>query len=177
MKLKIYLFKSVTSTNDVALKKIKKGFANGIIIAKKQSKGRGRYGKNWISMKNNLFMSIFFKIKSKIELKKLTYKICKLVQESLKKLIKKNIQIKKPNDLLIDKKKICGILQETIFYKNTKYAIVGIGINIDRSPKIPNYPTSYLNFYTKKKLTSIKIYNEIRNNFESYLNKENEYSR
>ena len=59
MKLKKYLFKSVTSTNDVAIKKIKKGKLFGTIIAKKQTKGRGRYGKKWISYKGNLFVSFF----------------------------------------------------------------------------------------------------------------------
>ena len=85
--------------------------------------------------------------------------------------MKVKIIIKKPNDLLINNKKVCGILQETIFYKNEKFAIIGIGINVDTRPIIDNYPTTYLNFYTKKKLTSFKIYNEIKNNFENYLNK------
>ena len=70
---------------------------------------------------------------------------------------------------MINKKKVCGILQETVFFKNIKFAIIGIGINIDRSPAIDNYPTTYLNFFVKKKLTSIKICNEIKRNFEEYL--------
>ena len=171
MKLKKYLFKSVTSTNDVAIKKIKQGFSSGVIIAKKQSKGRGRYGNKWISMKNNLFMSIFFKLNSKISLNRLTTIACNITQRSLIKLINKKIKIKKPNDLLINKKKVCGILQETIFHNNNKFAIIGIGLNIDRSPIIGKYPTTYLNFYTKKKLTSVKIYNELKNNFENFLKK------
>jgi len=72
---------------------------------------------------------------------------------------------------LINKKKVCGILQETVFFKNIKFAVIGIGINIDRSPIIYNYPTTYLNFFTNKKLTSFKIYNEIKKNFEIYLKK------
>ena len=171
MKLKKYLFKSVTSTNDVAIKKIKQGFSSGVIIAKKQSKGRGRYGNKWISMKNNLFMSIFFKLNSKISLNRLTTIACNITQRSLIKLINKKIKIKKPNDLLINKKKVCGILQETIFHNNNKFAVIGIGLNIDRSPIIDKYPTTYLNFYTKKKLTSVKIYNELKNNFENFLKK------
>ena len=59
MKLKKYFFKTVTSTNDIAIKKIKQGISEGIVIAKKQTKGRGRYGNKWIYLKNNLFMSIF----------------------------------------------------------------------------------------------------------------------
>tara|TARA_Y100001958_G_C21016952_1_gene394928 strand:+ start:258 stop:773 length:516 start_codon:yes stop_codon:yes gene_type:complete len=171
MKLNKYLFNSVKSTNDTAIKKIKEGLSSGIIVAKKQTRGRGRYGNKWIYMKNNLFMSIFFSIDSKISLKKLTYTCCKIVQKSLKKLINKKIIIKKPNDLLINKKKVCGILQEIFFFKNNKFAIIGIGINIDRSPVIDNYPTTYLNLYKKKKISSFKIYYEIKKNFEKYLNK------
>ena len=79
--------------------------------------------------------------------------------------------IKKPNDLLINNKKVCGILQETVFFKNKKFAIIGIGVNLHGSPAIDNYPTTYLNFFSQKKITSLKIYNEIKKNFENYLNK------
>ena len=171
MKLKKYFYKSVTSTNDVAIKKIRQGFLSGIIISKKQTRGKGRYGNKWISIKNNLFMSVFFYFNRNKSLKKLTSTTCKIVQKSLLKLIKIKIKIKikKPNDLLINEKKVCGILQETIFYRNMKFAIVGIGINVDRSPIIVNYPTTYVNVYTKKKLTNAKIYNEIKKNFEKYI--------
>ena len=171
MKFKKYLYNTVTSTNDVAIKKIKKGITSGLIISKKQTKGRGRYGNKWIYLKNNLFMSIFFNINNNINLKKLTSSSCKIVKNSLYKLLNIKIVIKKPNDLLINNKKECGILQETIFFKNKKLVIVGIGVNIYRSPVIDNYPTTYLNFFSQKKITSFKIYNEIKKNFENYLNK------
>tara|TARA_Y100001970_G_C13907824_1_gene686976 strand:+ start:285 stop:806 length:522 start_codon:yes stop_codon:yes gene_type:complete len=170
MKLKKYFFKSVTSTNDVAVKKIKKNISSGIIIAQKQTKGRGRYGNKWISMNNNLFMSVFFNLNSYISISKLTIASCSIVRKSILKFIKQKIKIKKPNDLIINRKKVCGILQEIIFYKNKKFAIIGIGININNSPNINNYPTTYLNFFTKKKITSFKIHNEIKINFEMYLN-------
>ncbi len=169
MRLNRYLFKSVTSTNDIAIKKIKRDYLRGVIIAKKQTNGRGRYGNKWIYLRNNLFMSVFFKIDNNICIKKLTSISCKLVRKSLVKLIKEKIKIKKPNDLLIDQKKVCGILQETIFFKNKKFAIIGIGVNVDKSPVILNYPTTYLNLYSKKKITSFKIYSEIKKNFENYL--------
>ncbi len=169
MKLNKFFFKSVTSTNDVALKKIKKGINSGIIISKKQTKGRGKYGNKWIYMKDNLFMSIFFILNEKISLKKITLISCKIVKKSLLNLLNKKIEIKQPNDLLVDKKKICGILQETIFYDNNKFVIIGVGINVEKSPTIKNYPTTHLNFYKKKKITNYKVYNEIKKNFEKYL--------
>ena len=172
MELKKYLLKSVTSTNDIAVKKIKEGIPLGLIVAKKQTKGRGRYGNKWIYLKNNLFMSVFFNLNNNINLKKLTHISCKIVKKSLFKLLNKKITIKKPNDLLINKKKVCGILQETIFFKNKKFAIIGIGINVDSSPEIDNYPTTYLNFFSNKKITTFKIYSEIKKNFESFLIKQ-----
>ena len=171
MKIKKFYFKTVTSTNDIAIKKINEGIHSGLIVAKKQTKGRGRYGNKWIYLKNNLFISIFFRLNNNINLRKLTTISCKIVKKSLLKLLNKKITIKKPNDLLINKKKICGILQETVFFKNKKFAIIGIGINVDRSPVIDNYPTTHLNFFSKKKITSFKIYNEIKKNFEIYLKK------
>ena len=64
MKLKKFNFKTVNSTNDLAIQIIKKtNNKSGIIIAEKQKKGRGQYGKKWTSFKGNLFVSIFFKIK------------------------------------------------------------------------------------------------------------------
>ena len=70
------------------------------------------------------------------------------------------------SDILIYKKKVCGILQEIIFKNNVKYLIVGVGINIISSPDIKNYPTTYLNKYSKKKINKIKLINEIKLIFE-----------
>ena len=66
MKIKLFKFKSVKSTNDVALKLIKNNSTKpALIFSHKQSKGRGTMGKKWISTKGNLFISIFFRINSK----------------------------------------------------------------------------------------------------------------
>ena len=59
-------FKSVTSTNDIAIKKIKKNISAGIIIARKQTKGRGRYGNKWISMNKKFILKVFFKLNPNI---------------------------------------------------------------------------------------------------------------
>ena len=60
MKLKKFKYKKVKSTNDTAIKLIKsKNFKSGIVITETQSKGKGRYGRNWISYKGNLLATIF----------------------------------------------------------------------------------------------------------------------
>ena len=84
------------------------------------------------------------------------------------------IYIKLPNDILIYKKKVSGILQEIMYKNNNRYLICGIGINIIGSPNIINYPTTYLNKYSKKKINKIIIVNKIKLNFEKkYNNKDN----
>ena len=74
MKFKVFRFKKVESTNNTAIRIIKNSNVNyGMIIADIQKRGRGQYGKKWISYKGNLFISFFFKIDYlTISLKKIT---------------------------------------------------------------------------------------------------------
>ena len=154
MKLKRFNFKNINSTNDTAIRIIKKtNYRSGIVIAEKQKKGRGQYGNKWISYKGNLFISIFFPInKLKLSLTELTKVNCSLVKKLLSTYYKGKISVKKPNDLLIDNKKISGILQESISKSGEKFIIIGVGINLVKSPNIKNYQTTNL-----FKLIGIKI--------------------
>ena len=166
MKLKRFLYKKVKSTNNTAIRLIKRGNDNGIIAAEIQTKGKGQRANKWISNKGNIFISIFFQINSKFSLKKITTTNLSILKKIISNQVTKKINIKLPNDILIGKKKVCGILQEIIYQNNLKYLIVGIGINIICSPNILNYPTTYLNKYSKKKINKIKIINNIKLNFE-----------
>ena len=169
MSFKKFFYKKVGSTNDLAIKKIKLGITKGIIIADYQKKGRGQHGKKWLSFKGNLFITIFFKIKDNINIKKISILNCKIIKQTLFKFIKKKISIKPPNDLLINKKKICGILQEIKFNNEVKFLIIGIGINLIKNPKIKNYPTTniLINCFTLSSFISkafnLKFFN--RKNF------------
>ena len=69
MRLRKFVFKKIPSTNDKSIELIKKGFKKGIIIAENQTKGRGRYGRDWISLKGNLFMSVFYLMEKKNKFK------------------------------------------------------------------------------------------------------------
>ena len=173
MKLKKFKFKTVNSTNDIAIRLIKKTNNKfGIIVADKQKKGRGQRGNKWISYKGNLFVSIFFSLdKINMSLKQLTRANCFLIKKTLSHFCKKKIYIKPPNDLLINKKKICGILQETIKKTNTTYFIVGIGINLIKSPHIENYPTTNILELTKTKVNKKRIILELVNIYEEFIGK------
>ena len=169
MKFKKYQFKTVKSTNDIAIKKIKSGISSGIIIADNQTKGRGQYGKKWISFKGNLLMSIFFEINTKKSIKDITLKNCEIIKKTIQNFTSKKIKIKPPNDLLINKNKICGILQEIFFQNNKKFLVVGIGLNIVKSPQIIKYPTIYLNKYTLKKVSKFTLFRSIKYSYEKKI--------
>ena len=138
MEFKIFKFKKVKSTNNTAIRIIKNSnIEYGMITSNIQKNGRGQYGKRWISYNGNLFVSFFYKLENlSISLKQITLINCLLVKKLLSIYYKNKITFKKPNDLLIDKKKICGILQEKITKFNKKYLIVGIGINLIKNPNL-----------------------------------------
>ena len=173
MKFKVFKFKKVKSTNNTAIRIIKNSNTDfGMIISQAQSKGRGQYGKKWISYKGNLFVSFFFKLNDlKTSLKDFTKLNCLLVKQILSIYYKKNISFKKPNDLLINKEKICGILQETLSNKGKNYLVVGIGVNLIKNPDIKNYPSTNLYKLLKKKISKNKIENDLRKIFELNLNR------
>ena len=169
MKLRKYLFKKVLSTNNTALRLINKGCKHGAIMSEYQSKGRGQYGNKWVSKKGNLFMTIFFEINKRKSIKKITKINLSIIKKIILNKIKLKVTTKLPNDILIDNKKVCGILQETIFKKNIKFMILGIGINLISSPSVIKYQTTYLNNYSKKKINKIKLFNQIKTNFEKQI--------
>ena len=165
MSFKKFFYKKVNSTNDLAIKKIKVGITKGIIIADYQKKGRGQQGKKWLSLKGNVFMSIFFEIKENINIKKITNLNCKIIKKVLFQYIKKTITIKPPNDLLVDKKKICGILQEIKFNQKHKFIIIGIGINLIKNPVIKNYQTTNILKETGFKVNRFNLIKKIEKNY------------
>ena len=173
MKLKQFNFKKVRSTNQTSIRVINNSNCKfGLIVSETQSNGRGQYGRKWISYKGNIFMSIFYKLnKINLSLSSLTKKNCLLVKRVISKYCKKNITFKSPNDLLINKKKICGILQEKIEKSDEKYLIVGIGINLIKSPNLSNYSTTNLFSVINKKINKKKIEKELKISFEKFLSK------
>ncbi|MDC0437553.1 biotin--[acetyl-CoA-carboxylase] ligase [Pelagibacteraceae bacterium] len=178
MKIKLLKFKSVKSTNDVALRLIKeKKFLPTIISAEKQSRGRGTMRKNWISKKGNLFFSIYFELnQKKINFKHYAILNAYLLKGILSKEVSKKIRIKWPNDLLFKNKKICGILQEVVNYKDKKMIIVGIGINTNCDPQNKGFSSTCLKDITNKNVDNNKVLNKIKITYEKFLVKIRSFS-
>ena len=171
MKLKIVKFKSVKSTNDEAIKLIRSDkYFLGLVLSDSQIKGRGTMGKKWISYKGNIFISIFFKVNLvKIKIENYLAINAIIIKKILNGYTKKIIKIKKPNDLLIDGKKICGILQEVITHKKEKYLITGIGINTKISPINGDFKCTSLKINSNTRINNEIIINTIKKNYDKLI--------
>ena len=173
MKFEIFKFKNVTSTNDMAAKLIKEKDKNtGCVYAEKQTKGRGTHGRNWVSEKGNLFGSIFFPLKNEYppfnEFSLINSIVISSVIENFCE--KKNITLKWPNDVFVNQKKICGILQELITTNGKKFLIIGIGINVISNPKIINkYQATNIFLETNQKPKVNHIIDLIVSSYEKFF--------
>jgi len=173
MRFEIFRFPSVSSTNDVAISLIKKGKKNlGCVYAETQTKGRGTHGKKWISNKGNLFISIFFHLKENYPpFNEFSVISPLIVSETIKHFCKdKTVSLKFPNDVFLNGKKICGILQETITFNKKKFLIIGIGMNVVSNPKIIDlYEATNILFETKKKINIKTIIDLIIISYEKFF--------
>ena len=180
MKFEIFKFENVTSTNDIAINLIKKKQKEtGCVYAETQTKGRGTHGKEWISDKGNLFGSIFFPLKNNYPPFNEFFTINPLIiSDVLKHFCKrKNINFKFPNDIFVNEKKICGILQELIVSNSRKFLIIGIGVNIVSNPDINNkYQATNILLETQKKPKIKEIIDLIVSSYEKFFINLNSYN-
>ena len=180
MKFEIFKFKSVTSTNDLAISLIKeKNKISGCVYADEQTKGRGTHGKKWISNKGNLFVTLFFPLEKKYPPFNEFSIINPIIMSNIITQFcnNKDLSLKFPNDVFLNGKKICGLLQELITLKRKKFLIVGIGLNIISNPNIYNkYQATNMLLETNKKMTIKKFINLIILSYENFFKDLNSYN-
>lgn len=148
----LHCFRELTSTNDIAKELAVRGAREGtVIVAETQIKGRGRLKRRWISPEGGIWLSIILRPKTEPKhASKLTLMAAVAVAKTINKLFGLNSEIKWPNDVLINRRKVCGILTEA----KTKgealdFVIVGIGMNA-------NYSVNTLPRYLRGSSTTLK---------------------
>lgn len=132
--MKQWIYDVLPSTNDVAVDLARKG-ESGVVCAKTQTMGRGRKGRAFESQTGGLYCSFVFQYKDFLATRafEIMRKSCLAVVKTLKKF-GISAGIKWPNDVLVNGKKICGVLIETALSgKNIAYAVVGVGINVNNA--------------------------------------------
>ncbi|HSS20236.1 MAG TPA: biotin--[acetyl-CoA-carboxylase] ligase [Pyrinomonadaceae bacterium] len=128
-------FESLPSTNQELAKRAVAGAAEGLcIVAAEQTAGRGRLQRTWISPKNaGLYFSILLRPQFPHESwPLLTLMAAVAVHDALLEACALQTDIKWPNDILANEKKLCGILAETIETTNGRAVAIGIGVNLTR---------------------------------------------
>ena len=173
LNINLNLLNVCTSTNDIAFNAALNGEVEGTsYLSHIQTKGRGRNQNKWTSTKGNLFLSTI--IKPKID-KSFWHQLSVIVGFSIIQVLvdigvnSNLINLKWPNDILVDEKKICGILLES----SDNFIIVGIGLNILKTPILESkWATTKLNDHLKGSINikniGLKILNKVFNNYHSW---------
>ena len=180
MRFETFKFESVTSTNDTAISLIKEEQKEiGCVYANSQTKGRGTHGREWVSDRGNLFGSIFFPLKDNYPPFNEFFTISPIIiSDVIEHFCKKQkINLKFPNDVFVNGKKICGILQELITSHNRKFLIIGIGVNLVSNPNIKiKYQATNILIETNKKPEIKEILDLIIASYEKFFFDLNTYN-
>lgn len=173
---KLLYFKKINSTN---AKAEQIGSANTAIIAEEQTNGKGRFDRGWYSPKGGIYLSLLLDGVKAEDLPFLTFIAAISARKAIKLTTNLDTIIKWPNDLIFDKKKLCGILTKTILGRK-KMAVIGIGINTNNNlnPRLKNKAIS-LNKILGKQADNKKIITTFLKVFEEYYKilKKKRYSK
>jgi BirA family biotin operon repressor/biotin-[acetyl-CoA-carboxylase] ligase len=129
---RVIYYPRLTSTMDVAKREAQQGAAEGtIVVADEQTAGKGRLKRAWLSPEGNIALSIIL-YPSLPHLPSLIMLASLAVVHSIEAVTGLKSQVKWPNDVLINSRKVCGILIESDVQGNTvDYTIIGIGVNVN----------------------------------------------
>ena len=170
-------FEEIDSTNTYLKNNYQELDDLTFVSASKQTQGRGRNNRNWLSDNNNLLFSILLKNKNYFNLtNSISIISAYTIVEVLKEYGINNLSIKWPNDVFVGDKKICGILLEAISSQNIECLIIGVGINVNQKEFIGEYiigPTSMINELNKEidiEILKDDIYKRFIDNLNKLLN-------
>lgn len=137
-------FDSLPSTNLEAAKRAAEGAAEGLcVVAKEQTAGRGRRQRQWVSPAGaGLYFSIILRPQFDQSLwPLLTLMAAVAAHDALLAAASLETDVKWPNDILVDEKKLCGILAETVDTQSGRAVVVGVGINVRQNAFPPELET------------------------------------
>ena len=161
----IYYFEQIHSTMDTAGDFGSKGAAEGtLIIAETQTKGRGRLGRTWSSPKyKGIYISLILKPRIPPSCAPILTLLSGVsVCEAVQNITGVETQIKWPNDVIIEGKKLAGILTElNAETDEVKFAVVGIGINVNNEKKSLLQGATSLKEHTNEEISRVELLKEL----------------
>lgn len=171
---KIFCYETVGSTNIIAYKFGEDGAEEGAIVtAETQTKGKGRLGRSWVSPKGvGIYLSCILRPRIiPVEVPKITLVSAVAVVKAIREISGANAFIKWPNDILIEGRKVCGILTEMKAEQDkVEFIVVGIGVNVNTPKKdLPPEATS-LKEESGKTVSRVALAKKILEELEHYYN-------
>ncbi|MEM1683403.1 MAG: biotin--[acetyl-CoA-carboxylase] ligase [Ignisphaera sp.] len=135
MKFYIHYVEICDSTQDIASAFAKEGAPEGtVVVAEELRRGRGRMGRQWIASRGGLWFSIVLRPKTIKHMHLLSLAIATAVAESISNVLGIEARVKWPNDVLVNEKKVAGILIEgSVEADIIHFIIVGIGVNVNNN--------------------------------------------
>ena len=168
---RIFYYEKIDSTNLQAFRLIndkKAGFGD-VIVGKIQLYGKGQQGNNWLSPEGNIYMSIITASKVSNFSNLITFASGISCMEAINSITGLNPKLKWVNDIIINKKKLGGILTESVTRGNISTDVIGLGINVNtRIANVENAKFSPVSLYelTQNEINIVELIAEICCQFE-----------
>ena len=169
---KIHFFPEVTSTMDIAGEFARKGCSHfTVIIAGCQKKGRGRLKRIWHSSEGGLYFTIVLRpqIPPVLSLR-LNFAASLVLAQLLRQMFCIEAMVKWPNDILVNNRKISGMLSEIEAESDrVSFINIGLGINVNNDPAAKEPAATSLRCILGKKISRKQLLSEFLDKFESYI--------
>ncbi len=153
----VFRFQVLDSTNTKAISIAKEGLSEAVVIAKRQTGGRGRMGRSFASPEGGLYLSYLTdRLAPGASVLALTPAAALAVRRAIIRTFGLSCAIKYPNDLILQDRKVCGILCESVAMEGRFCVVVGVGINVqadiclDGMDQTSDYPPGALKDFCKK---------------------------
>ena len=133
----IFYYPEVSSTMDLAKDKARQGASHlSVIVAERQTKGRGRLSRAWVSEKGGLYFTVILRPQVPLGIAgRYNFAASVALVKVLRELFQVDAHVKWPNDILVDEKKLCGMLSEIEAQEDlVSFLNIGIGINVNNDP-------------------------------------------
>jgi len=170
---KIHYFHEVGSTMDIARELARKGCPDfTVLVAGSQKQGRGRLNRVWLSSEGGLWFSIVIRPKIPPEMScRINFCASLTLVKTLRRMFGIDAMVKWPNDILVDEKKITGMLSEMeADGDKVPFVNIGIGINVNNDPSVEEPKASSLKKILGREVSGKELLAEFLDDFEARMN-------
>ena len=171
---RLIAFDSIGSTNDEAKRLARSGAASGTVIwALEQTAGRGRRGRPWVSTRGNFYASLILRPDCPVNDACQIGFVAALAIGGALGAISPAVAVfyKWPNDVLINRRKVAGVLleSEVIWRERPSFVVIGVGVNLSTSPKGTEFPATSMVAEGSSAVSPNVMLEQFTEHFQSWL--------